>query len=842
MDKSRSALPNAAAILETERARRLTRRIVTLGVLALVALAVPPTYDTWRSYRHTLDDTNHLLANLAVALADKAKSSLHSVDVLLADTADWYDTVSDTDPAAMNEALARRAARIESVRLAITNAQGRILFRSPGAAPSIEDVSDRPFFIKQRDHGPGGVEWNEPLITRLEHRPAVLLSRRLDNRDGSFRGVVVAVVELDHFQNLYHKITLDAGSAIILLRNDGMLLVREPPLPGDAVGQKLPEFATTDASAGVISGLDQKLRLIQTQTVPNFPLVVAVTRDRGAALSDWRQLAITVAVTGFVVVALGMLAMGSLVRQVRRIESSESALRASEQRYALAMEGANEGHWDWSMTGGPSFLSPKMMELYGKSVDTPVTTFQAWLAQLEVHPDERSRWIAALDAHVAGRTDHYEFEYRVRHPDGQWRWLHARGRCVRDAAGRPQRFVGSSIDITERKNAEAERERLERQLRHSQKLESMGTLAGGIAHDFNNILGAIIGYGELAQARAAPGSPERLYLDNVMHAAERAKRLVEQILTFSRSGLTERVAVEVQAVVAETLEMLAASLPAPIRLVKKLDAPGAAIMGDPTQVHQVVMNLCTNAMHAMPDGGVLEVVLGRERLEVERRLSHGTLAPGDYVRLVVSDVGTGIPAAVIDRIFDPFFTTRGVGKGTGLGLSLVHAIVSDLDGAIDVATAEGKGTTFTIWLPIRAEQSQAESETAREVPTGSGQTIMVVDDEPALVALAEETLAGLGYEPVGFKSSVAALTAFRATPHRFDAVITDETMPDLTGSELAHDLRKVRPDIPIVMMSGYAGKQLLNRAASLGVSEILRKPLLRSEIAESLERALARQA
>jgi PAS domain S-box-containing protein len=840
VDKSRSALPKAP-ILETERVRRLTRRIVTLGVLALVALAVPPTYDTWRSYRHTLDDTNHLLANLAVALADKAKSSLHSVEVLLQDTADWYDTVSATDPAAVNEALARRAARIESVRLAITDAHGRILFRSPGAAPTIEDVSDRPFFINQRDHGPGGVEWNEPLITQLQHRPAVLLSRRLDNPDGSFRGVVVALVELDHFQNLYRKITLDAGSAIILLRNDGMLLVREPPLPGDAAGQMLPGLARADASAGVISGLDKRLRLIQAQTVPNFPLVVAVTRDRAAALSDWRQLAITVAITGFVVVALGLLAIGGLVRQVRRIESSESALRASEQRYALAMEGANEGHWDWSMTGGPSFLSPKMMQLYGKSADTPVTTFQAWLAQLEVHSDDLPRWIAALDAHLAGRTEHYEFEYRVRHPDGQWHWLHARGRCVRDAAGRPQRFVGSSIDITGRKNAEAEKESLERQLRHAQKLESMGTLAGGIAHDFNNILGAIIGYGELAQARAAPGSAERLYLDNVMHAAERAKRLVEQILTFSRSGLTERVAVEVQAVVAETLEMLAASLPAPIRLVKKLDAPGAAIMGDPTQVHQVVMNLCTNAMHAMPDGGVLAVVLERERLEGDRRLSHGTLARGDYVRLVVRDVGTGIPAAVIDRIFDPFFTTRGVGKGTGLGLSLVHAIVSDLDGAIDVATAEGKGTTFTIWLPIRAEQSQAERETARAVPTGSGQTIMVVDDEPALVALAEETLAGLGYEPVGFKSSVAALTAFRATPHRFDAVITDETMPDLTGSELAHDLRKVRPDIPIVMMSGYAGKQLVNRAASLGVTEILRKPLLRSEIAESLERALARQ-
>jgi CheY-like chemotaxis protein len=326
-----------------------------------------------------------------------------------------------------------------------------------------------------------------------------------------------------------------------------------------------------------------------------------------------------------------------------------------------------------------------------------------------------------------------------------------------------------------------------------------------------------------------------------MHAAERAKRLVEQILTFSRSGLAERVAVDVQAVVAETLELFAASLPQAILLKRDLHGGGGAVVGDPTQLHQVVMNLCTNAMHAMPEGGVLAVALERERLAGQLRLSHGSLAAGDYLRLVVSDAGTGIPLALVDRIFDPFFTTKGVGRGTGLGLSLVHAIVSDLDGAIDVTTAEGRGTTFAIWLPIRAEASPPERAAARDaVPAGSGQTVMVVDDEPALVALAEETLAELGYEPVGFKSSVEALDAFRTSPERFDAVITDETMPELTGTELARDLRKLRPDIPIVLMSGYAGTQLVNRAAKLGVTEIMRKPLVRREIAESLERALAR--
>jgi PAS domain S-box-containing protein len=837
---SPSGASNIAAN-ESARARQLRRRIITVGVLALVALAVLPSYDIWRSYGRTLDENNRELANLAIALAGKADSSLRSVDLLLRDTAGWYATAGAVGPAAINETLARRAARIPSVRLAIADAQGVVVFRSPGTMPTIENVSDRPFFIDQREHGPGGVDWNEALITQRARHPAVLLSRRLDNPGGSFRGIIFAVVELDHFQSLYHEIKLDQGSAIVLLRDDGMLLMREPPLPLDAAGRTFPELARPDASGrGVHSGLDNRQQLIGTSPASHFPLVVAVTRDKAAALDDWRQLAFRVLITGSVLVALGVFAISNLLRQVRRIEVSEDALRASEERYALVMQGANEGHWDWNLTGGPSFISPRNKELYGKSPTTPVTSFAQWRSLLEIHPDDLPTVDKAIETHLAGGTDRYEIEYRVRHPDGQWHWLQLRGRCLRDASGRPLRFIGTSSDITQRKNAEAEKERLERQLRHAQKLEAMGTLAGGIAHDFNNILGAIIGYGELAQAKAAPGSAEREYLDNVMHAGERAKRLVEQILTFSRSGVAERAAVDVQAVVAETLELFAASLRPDIRLEKILGAAGAAILGDPTQVHQVVMNLCTNAMHAMPDGGVLEVVLDREHHEAQWHLSLGTLAPGDYLRLRVSDTGTGIPASVVERMFDPFFTTKSVGQGTGLGLSLVHAIVSDLDGAIDVTTADRQGTAFTIWLPIRAEAAQSPRAAARDVPSGSGQTIMVVDDEPALVALAEETLADLGYEPVGFKSSVAALTAFRTAPQRFDAVITDETMPDLTGIELAEDVRRLRPDIPIVLMSGYAGTQLIKRATTLGVTEILRKPLVRREIAEGLERALAR--
>jgi signal transduction histidine kinase/CheY-like chemotaxis protein len=384
---------------------------------------------------------------------------------------------------------------------------------------------------------------------------------------------------------------------------------------------------------------------------------------------------------------------------------------------------------------------------------------------------------------------------------------------------------------------EREREEMQRQLQQAAKMEAIGRLAGGIAHDFNNILGAILGYGELAQ-RNLEGRAVRRHVDQVMQAGARGKGLVERILAFSRSGLGERVPVHVQSVVEETLEILAASLLPQVRLERRLDAGDTAVVGDATQLHQVAMNLCTNALQAMEQGGVLTVALEKAAVPERRLLSHGTLLPGPYVRLSVSDTGSGIPPAVLERMFDPFFTTKGVGDGTGLGLSLVHGIVADFGGAIDVVTQAGVGTTFTVWLPASGETPRIQAEPAGELPLGNGETVMIVDDQKSLVALAEETLAALGYEPAGFDSSVAALQAFRAEPQRFDLVLTDETMPDLSGVDLAREIRRVRPELPIVVMSGYSGAQLTERARAAGVAELLRKPLVRRDIAEALGRAL----
>ena len=827
------------------RFARLRRRIIAIGALVIIAFVTLAAYDTWRSYRELVEETSRELGNLAKALAEQNARSVQAVDVLLRDTAQWYTDVGYAlSPAAIDAALAKGAAGLPQVHtLSIVDRQGVQRYRSRDSAASPRDASRRSYFTAQRDEAAAGLFISEPIPSPSEKRQVLFLSRRLRDGTGAFAGVVVATIDLDDIEQIYRAIDLGSGSAINLMRDDGTLVAREPEV-ADTVGRKYPELVTArGVPASVLrSRIGNKQSFVVAAPLPALPLVVAVTREEQVALDPWRDLANHVVVGSLLFALLGVLTIAALLRQLRRIESGEEALRDSEERYALAMEGANEGHWDWDLKGVRSFLSPKMKALHGRSERCPVTTRAEWLAQIDIHPEDAPRVEAVVQAHLAGLTPNCEFEYRVRHPDGEWHWLFTRGRCLRDAAGEPYRFLGSTIDVTSHKQAEAEKEMLEAQLRQVQKMEAIGTLAGGIAHDFNNLLGAILGYGELAQNHAEEGTPLRRYLENIMHAGMRAKTLVERILGFSRGGVATRVSVNVQSVIGETLEMLASTLPSGVRLVKVLETGTAAVIGDATQLQQVMMNLYTNAVHAMANDGVLSVSLHRIKVSERRSLLHGHLDPGPYVRLSVCDTGAGIAPAVLERMFDPFFTTKGVGEGTGLGLSLIHGIVADFGGAIDVATKPGEGTTFAIWLPIAEESVERATTVADVLPRGHGDVVMIVDDERALVALTEEMLAELGYEPVGFDSSTAALLAIQAEPQRFDLVLTDETMPDLAGTELAREIRWVRPDMPIVLMSGYSGGQLAERAALAGVGDVLHKPLERRDIALALARVLARRA
>ena len=403
------------------------------------------------------------------------------------------------------------------------------------------------------------------------------------------------------------------------------------------------------------------------------------------------------------------------------------------------------------------------------------------------------------------------------------------------------------VSAVEREHGEAEREALEARVHQAERLEAIGTLAGGIAHEFNNILGAILGYCEIGLERLKKPSATRRRLQQIMKAGKRAQGIVDQILTFGRRSDRQHRPIEARTVVADAVDLLRASLPATVSIRTNVAPDGTRLMGNATEFQQVVMNLCTNAAQAKDGHGAIDVTLDTIDATEEQSLSHGTLPTGRYVRLAVTDTGPGIEAAVMEHIFEPFFTTKRPGRGTGLGLATVHGIVTQHGGALNVISRRGAGSAFEAYFPQTDEVAREDVQVEAAAPLGHGETILLVDDETPLVMIGEEMLAGLGYEAVGFEKSTAALAAFHADPQRFDLVVTDELMPEITGTELATAVHQVRPDLPIVLMTGHIGPLRSRGLQSAGIREVLKKPLLSGPLAECLARHLpagkaARQA
>jgi signal transduction histidine kinase/ActR/RegA family two-component response regulator len=394
----------------------------------------------------------------------------------------------------------------------------------------------------------------------------------------------------------------------------------------------------------------------------------------------------------------------------------------------------------------------------------------------------------------------------------------------------------------ERKRAEDETEALAGQLRRAQRLEAIGTLAGGIAHNFNNILGAVLGYSEMALGKLAADSRPWRYVTEVRQAGLRAKGVVDQMLAFSRRADRARAAVAMRDVVDEAVRLLRASLPATVAIRVSAETAGAAVRGDATQLQQVVMNLCTNAADAMDQRGPIDVGLDMVELAHEQPLSHGTLAAGRYVRLTVADTGHGMDPATQEHIFEPFFTTKPPGTGTGLGLATVHGIVADHGGALNVRSRPGAGSRFEAYFAAMEAGIAELEQAASSLPVGHGETVLLVEDDKPLMLLGEEMLAALGYEPVGFDSGRQALSAFRADPERFDLLLTDEIMPEVSGTDLATAAHRIRPEMPIILVTGHGGPVRADRLRAAGIRELLRKPLLSADLARALAQHLPPQA
>ncbi len=511
----------------------------------------------------------------------------------------------------------------------------------------------------------------------------------------------------------------------------------------------------------------------------------------------------------------------------------EAALRESEKDYRDIMENSPIGFCIIDTSGKIQFVNRMIEDVSG------------WMREELIGKDglsieffnEETRLL--LDRRLAARLrgePEQMMDIPIKCKDGKQLWVEFKTTILMKD-GVPSGALLAITDNTQRRQAEEERSSLEKQLLHSQKMEAMGVLASGVAHDFNNVLMAIMGYAELMKVKTTDDK-NYPYLDLLLSASGRAKELVNQILTFSRRKEGEKKPVVVTPIVKEVVRFLRSSLPGTISIHQSCSNHMDTVIADSTQIYQVLMNLCTNAVQAMRGrGGTLRIILDQEKVTGSRTDCHPELREGTYLRMRVIDTGCGIDPSIMDRIFDPFFTTKEAGEGTGLGLSVVYGIVRNHNGVVHASSEPGKGSVFTVYLPLAATDNAAEAAETEPVP-GGNERILLVDDEEYVLSIEREMLASLGYDVSCRRSSLDALDAFRAVPDRFDLVITDISMPNMTGINLSREILKIRPNARIILATGFSEIFTEQEAIDMGMKAFMTKPISMNRLARKVREAL----
>ena len=531
----------------------------------------------------------------------------------------------------------------------------------------------------------------------------------------------------------------------------------------------------------------------------------------------------------------------------RMVQERTAALRESERKYREIFENIIDVFYRTDNEGVIRIVSPSVEQIFGYAPDQVIGKR---LAGFYVNPEDRNQFLSVLQE--KGEVKGYEAPLRAK--NGSVVWVSTNAQFYRDEHGNILGVQGISRDITDRKLAMKEKAKLQDHLQQVQKMESIGSLAGGIAHDLNNILFPISGLSEMLLDDILPDSPERESIEQIHKSAQRGSELVKQILTFSRQSKPRKLPIRIQPILKEVLKLARAAIPMNIEISSHISTDCGLVSADPTQVHQIAMNLITNAYHAVEQsGGTINVELKEtaigsnigmfhpafgEKDELPPHAMPGDILPGGYLCITVSDTGTGIDQTLVDKIFDPYFTTKEQGKGTGLGLSVVHGIVKEHGGDISVYSEVGKGTTFHVYLPLlKDDRGGQTAAVTRMYPTGC-ERILLVDDEESIAAVERMMLEKLGYQITVRTNSLDAVSAFKANPGNFDLVISDKGMPLMTGEQLARELISIRPEIPIIICTGFSDEIDEQQSKAMGIKGFLMKPVSLVDMAEMVRKVL----
>jgi PAS domain S-box-containing protein len=640
--------------------------------------------------------------------------------------------------------------------------------------------------------------WNRRLNREIRHR------KQAERELKAEKDLVSSLI--DNAPTLF--VAIDSQGRIIMM-NQCML---------KTLGYKVDEVVGKDYLSTIVpqrewDRLESVFKRLNTDNEPTINENHILSKDGKEFLIEWHGM------PGFDInrKAPYFYGIGIDITERRR---SEAALMESEEKYRQLVLHAPAGIYEFDMET-LRFLS--VNDVMCEYTDYTEAEFLA-LDPIELITEEsQEKFFKLVDEVFAGNQNPQPAEYKIRGKNNREFWVLVNSRFYFED-GRPKRATAVVHDLTALRQAEAEKKQLEAQLNQAHKMEAIGTLAGGIAHDFNNILGIILGNTELAIDDVPEWNPTRLNLDEIKTASLRAKDVVRQLLSFARKTKLEKKPIHINHIVKESVKLLRSTIPSSIEIRQNISKNIGAILADPTQINQILINLCTNAAHSMPEGGILDITLQNLEYDEAGAEQISDLTPGQYVNLTVSDTGHGIAPEDLDRIFDPYFTTKDVGKGTGMGLAVVHGIVKGHNGRTRVESAPDKGTVFNIFFPVVEASAAVENETHTQLPMGR-ENILLVDDEISIAEIGRQMLKRLGYQVETKTNPMDALELFSSKSDQFDLVISDMTMPQMNGDILMKKFFEVRSDIPIILCTGFSEKVDEETAREIGFVEYMEKPL-----------------